>query len=120
MTATPIIAPKTGGQTRQVVNAYDGTENGVALDIDLRTLVGSQGVPYIWEDMVHNDRITDAMWKMYEMGPQQRFVLGRKAYEYAKKEFGYEKTVELWHQKMLETVLTWKHRRKNYTLTEIK
>ena len=120
MCAKPIIAPKTGGQTRQVVNAYDQSENGVALDIDMQTLVGSQGVPYIWEDMVHNDKIVEAMWKMYDVGPQERFLIGRRALQYAKKEFGYEKTIELWHQKMLECILTWKHKRKNYTLTEIK
>ena len=50
MTGTPIIASKTGGLTRQVVNHRDGTENGVALDIVSQTLVGSQNVPYIYED----------------------------------------------------------------------
>jgi glycosyltransferase involved in cell wall biosynthesis len=38
MTGTPIIAPKTGGLTRQVVDHRDGTHNGVALDIDFKTL----------------------------------------------------------------------------------
>ena len=36
----PVIASKTGGLTRQVVDYRDGTHNGVALDIDMRTLVG--------------------------------------------------------------------------------
>ncbi|HCT53552.1 MAG TPA: hypothetical protein DF712_13950, partial [Balneola sp.] len=49
MAGTPIIAPKTGGLTRQVVDHRDGSENGVALDIDVKTLVGSQQVPYIYE-----------------------------------------------------------------------
>jgi glycosyltransferase involved in cell wall biosynthesis len=48
----PIIAAKTGGMTRQVVDHRDGSHNGVALDIDIKTLVGSQGVPYIYEDYV--------------------------------------------------------------------
>ena len=50
MTATPIIAPKTGGQTRQVVDHRDESENGFALPIELQSLVGSQTVPYIFED----------------------------------------------------------------------
>ena len=38
----PIIAIKTGGLTRQVVDHRDGSENGFALDPDCRSLVGSQ------------------------------------------------------------------------------
>ena len=46
-TGTPIIAPKTGGLTRQVVDHRDGSENGIALDIEFQSLVGSQSVPFI-------------------------------------------------------------------------
>jgi glycosyltransferase involved in cell wall biosynthesis len=120
MTGTPIIAPCTGGQTRQVVNAYTKEENGVALPIEYRTLVGSQGVPYIWEDHVSNETITNAMIKMYEMGDSGRKRLGRKALEYARSEFGMQKTIDLWHQKMVECILTWKNSRKSYELLEIK
>ena len=41
-TGTPIIAVKTGGLTRQVVDHRDGKENGVALDVVNQSLVGSQ------------------------------------------------------------------------------
>ena len=41
MTGTPIVAAKTGGLTKQVVNDLEGGENGVAMNIDLKTLVGS-------------------------------------------------------------------------------
>ena len=118
-TGTPIIAPKTGGQTRQVVNAYTGEENGVALPIEMQTLVGSQMVPYIFEDMVSNETIAKAMMKLYDAGPEGRRKIGQKAKEYALTEFGYDKVVDLWHTTMLETILTWKHRRKTHTLTEI-
>ena len=46
---TPIIAQKTGGLTRQVEDYRDGSHNGIALDVEFRTLVGSQQVPYIYE-----------------------------------------------------------------------
>jgi glycosyltransferase involved in cell wall biosynthesis len=118
-TGTPIIAPLTGGQTRQVVNAYTGEENGVALPIEMQTLVGSQSVPYIFEDMVSNETISKAIMKMYDIGPEARRELGQKAKQYALTEFGYDKVVDLWHNTMLETILTWKHRRKNYSLTEV-
>mgnify|MGYP001338710507 CR=1 FL=1 len=53
---TPIIATKTGGLTRQVVDHRDGTENGFALEPDVRSMVGSQMVPYIYEDYVQNEK----------------------------------------------------------------
>ena len=118
-TATPIIAPKTGGQTRQVVNAYTNEENGVALPIEMQTLVGSQTVPYIFEDMVSNETITAAMTKMYDMGPSDRKELGLKAREYALSEFGYDKTVDLWHETMLKTIQEFPYKRKNYTMVEL-
>ena len=43
----PIIAVKTGGLTRQVVDHRDGSENGIALPVEFQTCVGSQIVPYI-------------------------------------------------------------------------
>ncbi len=118
-TGTPIIAPLTGGQTRQVVNAYTGEENGVALPIRVQTLVGSQTVPYIFEDMVSNEDITAAMMKMYELGPEGRIALGEKAREYALTEFGYQKVVDLWNDSMLKTIMEFKYNKKNFTLTEL-
>ena len=67
LTGTPIIAPKTGGLTRQVVDHRDGSHNGVACDVDLKTLVGSQAVPYIYEDYVKNENFADAMMKLFEI-----------------------------------------------------
>ena len=65
MTGTPIVAPKTGGLTRQVVDHRDGTENGAALPIDLKTLVGSQSVPYIYEDYCTVEDAADAIFELY-------------------------------------------------------
>lgn len=118
-TGTPIIAPMTGGQTRQVVNAYTGEENGVALPIEMQTLVGSQTVPYIFEDLVSTQTISNAMSKMYFIGPQQRKALGAKAKQYALSEFGYQKTIDLWHNSMLKTIMDYPYKKKNYSITEL-
>lgn len=118
-TGTPIIAPMTGGQTRQVVNAYTGEENGVALPIEMQTLVGSQTVPYIFEDMVSTDTISKAIMKMYQEGPEGRKQIGDKAREYALTEFGYQKTIDLWHDTMLKTITEFPYKKNKYTLTEL-
>ena len=119
MTGTPIIAPMTGGQTRQVVDYRDGSENGFALPIEVNSLVGSQNVPYIYEDYTSVETIADRIWKMYKLGPDGRQKLGQKAKEYASFEFGYQNTVDLWHETMLDTISSWKSKYKPYTLEEI-
>ena len=78
-TGTPIIALKTGGLTRQVVDHRDNSENGIALDVELQTLVGSQTVPYIYEDYVSAETTADAIMKIYKLGATGREKLGNKA-----------------------------------------
>lgn len=119
MTGTPIIAPMTGGQTRQVVDHRDNSENGFALPIEVKSLVGSQNVPYIYEDYVSVETIAEKIWSMYKLGNDGRQKLGQKAKEYADFEFGYQNTVDSWHETMLETISSWKSRYKSYTLEEI-
>ena len=118
LTGTPIIAPKTGGLTRQVVDFTDGSQNGIALDIELQTLVGSQQVPYIYEDYVSCEKICDAMMQLYEKTPQESKELSRKVEKYARSAFSYQKTVDLWHESMIETIEKFKHR-KNWDIQEI-
>lgn len=101
----PIIAAKTGGLTRQVVDHRDGSENGVALPIRCQTLVGSQSVPYIFEDYVDVDETADAILKIYKMTKEERKALGQKARDYALSEFSYQKTIDLWDQTLENLIL---------------
>lgn len=112
MTATPIITVKTGGQIRQVVDHRDGSHNGIALDVELRSLVGSQLVPFIYEDYVSNQTMANALMKMYEFGPEKRKELGKKCLEYAKFEFGLGNTIRKWDETLWDTILNWKDKRK--------
>ena len=118
-TGTPIIALKTGGLTRQVVDHRDGSENGVALDVELQSLVGSQTVPYIYEDYCSSDTIAAAFMKLYELGPEEREKLGKKARDYVLSEFAHEKTVDLWHETMSHAIENWKSTYKRYRHIEI-
>lgn len=117
---TPIIAVKTGGLTRQVVDHRDGSENGVAVDVAVKTLVGSQSVPYIYEDYAANQDIADAMWKHYKRTPDEKSALREKVYKYARSEFSMSNTVDAWHNTMLETIRTWRERRPSWSLEVIK
>lgn len=100
----PIIALKTGGLERQVVDYRDNSENGIALPVELKSLVGSQMVPGIIEDYVSNETVANAFYKMFEMGPGKRAELGQKAAEYAKYEFSYSKMINSWDRSIEETI----------------
>lgn len=104
---TPIIAPKTGGLTRQVVDHRDGSENGVALDIEFKSLVGSQTVPFIYEDYVSAETVSEAILKMYSMSKEDREKLSQKCMDYVHSEFNFGKTVDMWHNTLLETIKDW-------------
>lgn len=108
MTGTPIIAAKTGGMIRQVVDYRDNTDNGVALDIDLRAMVGSQTVPYIYEDYVSNENIANGIMRLYKKTDDERIELSKKVLNYARNEFSYQKTVDLWHDSLLTVYKNWK------------
>ena len=116
MCAKPIIAVQTGGQKRQIVDHRDGSENGFALPVEFKTLVGSQNVPYIYEDYCSVETIADRLMKMYELGPDGRKELGKKAQEYAFSEFGMEKTVKRWDETLTDLTNNWK---KNYTRWDV-
>ena len=103
-TGTPIIAAKTGGLTRQVIDHRDGTENGIALDISHQTLVGSQGVPYIYEDYVSTDDVADALFKMYSASEEEKARLSEKVKEYVASEFDLQNTIDAWHSTMVELI----------------
>ena len=118
MTGTPIIAPKTGGLTRQVVDHRDGTENGVACPVELQTLVGSQSVPYIYEDYTSVKTFSNAMMKLYSMTDEQKNTLSRKVLEYSNTEFSYQKTIDLWHETLKGTIENFKNY-KSWDIEEI-
>jgi glycosyltransferase involved in cell wall biosynthesis len=121
MTGTPIIAAKTGGMTRQVVNHRDNTENGVALDIVTKSLVGSQNVPYIYEDYASCDDAAEGIFKIASMTKNEREKLSDKVLKYAIEEFSLQKTIDMWHETMFKTMKDFKKnlgKGNNFTVNE--
>lgn len=109
----PIIAAKTGGLTRQVVDHRDGSENGIALDIRTKTVVGSQTVPYIYEDYVSLEETAEAIYKLYKMDKQEFRALGEKAESYARSQFSLQTTIDQWHDSLVSLVENWKKGERN-------
>ncbi len=115
MCARPIIAVKTGGLTRQVVDVNDGSENGIALNVDCKKLVGSQATPYIVEDMVKVENVAEAYWKLYKMDPEARKELGFKAMRYAHQQFDMQMLIKTWDEALEDVFANWQKRRARWT-----
>jgi len=115
---TPIIALKTGGLTRQVVDHRDGTENGVALDVEFKTLVGSQTVPYIYEDYCSVEKIADAIYQMYSLSKEKKEKLSKQVRDYVMSEFSYDTTIDLWHESLIDTIENWESRYQRWSIEE--
>ena len=111
---TPIIATMTGGLQEQVT---DGKEFfGVGLEPASKAVIGSQEIPYIYEDRVSGDDVVAALCKLYEMSKKERNELGRKGRAHVEKNYGFD----LFNQRWVETIDniieqngSWKDR-KNY------
>ena len=56
---------------------------------------------------------------MWNLGPDGRKALGEKAKAYADSEFGYQNTVDMWHDSMIETINNWKKNYNRFTVEEL-
>lgn len=118
MVGKPIVALQTGGMTRQVIDYRDGSENGVAIPPASRQLVGSQMVPFIYEDLVNHQQIVDALMKIYEMTPEEKAAMKTKVLEYVDHEFKYEDVIKKWDETLESTIQSFRTNKKK--LWEIK
>ena len=110
---TPIIINKTGGLQDQIT---DGEEwFGIGLEPSSKAVIGSQEIPYIYEDRLNEDDVVDAMVEMYEMSPEQRSEMGRKGCHFVNKTFNFgeyhRKWVELFDE-IVENHGSWETRKK--------
>jgi glycosyltransferase involved in cell wall biosynthesis len=118
-TGTPIVAICTGGLTRQVIDYRDGTENGVALPVETKTLVGSQFIPYIYEDYVSCETISSGIFKIFNMKKEEYKELSVKVEKYAHECFDLDKTISDWDHTLSSTVKNWKQTYKRWEVFEI-
>jgi len=119
----PIVALKTGGETRQVIDWRDGFEHGVAIEPCKRLLVGSQQVPYIYEDYAGTQDIVDAFMKIYEMTEEEKDAMEKRCVDYVDFEFNYNDMVNKWDTTMDTCITDYKNNNRNkygrWTLQEV-
>lgn len=117
----PVIALKTGGETSKVVDKYDGSTHGVAIEPIKRSLVGSQMVPYIYEDIAGTEDVVKAFMTVYEMTAEEKSAMSDKCIAYVRKEFNVQDMITKWSTTLDECITTFKQSGSNnrWTMTEI-
>ena len=119
-TCKPIVTIKTGGLTRQVVDHETGEEFGVGLDPEVKTCTGNQICPYIFEDYVSNETFANALMKMYEMGPQKREEIGKRAREHALKDYNIDDLIQKWDSSLTQLITGWRtNERRKWSIEEL-
>ena len=119
---TPIIVNMTGGLQEQVT---DGVKwFGIGLEPESKALIGSQVVPYIYEDRLSEDTIVSALEKMYNMGEEKREALGALGMGHVQKNYNFKAFQERWIELIADIMVrlgSWETRKgyKTWELREV-
>ena len=120
---TPIIVTMTGGLQEQVTDGKNWF--GVGLEPSSKAVIGSQEIPYIYEDRVNEDDFINALEKLYNMTPEERKELGAKGREHVINNYSFELYGQRWDdlfEKVKKDFGSWDTRKnyKNWHLKEVK
>jgi len=120
---TPIIVNMTGGLQQQVTDGEDWF--GIGIEPASKAIIGSQQVPYIYEDRVSKEDFINALLKMYNMPKKKRKELGAKGREYVMKEYNFNTFCQKWNavfDHIHDKHGSWETRKsyKSWNITEVK
>jgi len=97
---TPIIVNKTGGLQEQVERGKN--KFGVGIEPTSKAVIGSQQVPYIYEDRISQKDFNRALSKMYRMPAAKRREMGMNGHKHVMKNYNFETFQETWVNYMLK------------------
>ena len=110
----PIIVNMTGGLQEQVT---DGEKwFGIGIEPCSKAVIGSQDVPYIYEDRISKEDFINALTTMYEMDPEDRAKLGADGREHVLENYNFDNFCTDWVNtidEVIEKFGSWETR-KNY------
>lgn len=118
---TPIIVNMTGGLQEQVIDK-NGNYCGIPVYPASKAVIGSQEVPYIYEDRVSKEDFIAALEKMHNMSPVERKTLGENGRQHILDKYDLSKFSAAWidvMDKFIEKHGSWETR-KNYNPLTVK
>jgi len=93
---TPIIVSMTGGLQEQIRAPGDAKEYGVGIYPASKAIIGSQDIPWIYEDRLSGDDVVDAMETMYYMDKEERTKLGLAGRKHVMENYNFETFNRTW------------------------
>jgi glycosyltransferase involved in cell wall biosynthesis len=119
---TPIICTMTGGLQEQVTDKTDWF--GIGLEPAAKYVIGSQEVPFIYEDKVSKEQFLEALEKMYNMTKKQRKEMGLKGRKHVLKNYNKDELLKQWDElltKIYEEKGSWTDRKQyeRWSLKEV-
>ena len=94
---TPIIVTMTGGLQEQVTDG-EGNWFGVGIEPSSKAVIGSQDVPYIYEDRINKEDFLDALEKIYNMPKEEREEMGRQGRKHVLDNYGLNQYIRMWDE----------------------
>lgn len=91
---TPIIVNMTGGLQEQVTNGKDWF--GIGIEPSSKAVIGSQTVPFIYEDRISKEDFISALKKMYNMTSGERKLLGMKGRNHVVENYNFNNFKKQW------------------------
>ncbi len=118
---TPILVNMTGGLQEQVTDGKSWF--GIGLEPDSKAIIGSQNVPFIYEDRLNGAKVTTAFRNMYMMDEEARKTMGRSGREHVVNNYNFDTFNKTWVDlmtKIYEEHGSWETRGyKNYRFLEV-
>jgi glycosyltransferase involved in cell wall biosynthesis len=119
---TPIIVNMTGGLQEQVTDGDNWF--GFGIEPCSKAVIGSQEVPYIYEDRISKDDFVNTLTNFYNLTKEERSELGRLGAEYVSKNYNFDDFISRWDRILTETHEKWgswstRTGYKPYTFSEI-
>ena len=120
---TPVINTMTGGLQEQVTDGE--TWFGVGIEPASKAIIGSQNIPWIYEDRLSGEDVINAFLKIYELTDEQTDQFGELGRQHVLKNYNFKAFKERWVELMLdihEKHGSWENRKgySNWELVEIK
>lgn len=120
---TPIIVSMTGGLQEQVTNGEEWF--GIGIEPTSKAIIGSQEVPWIYEDRLNGDDVVAALLEMFEKSKEDREDLGERGLQHVLMNYNFEKFEKTWVEtidNVCEKYGSWDTRKnyQNWKMVEIR
>lgn len=98
---TPIIVTKTGGLQEQVRNGE--SLYGIEIIPASMAVIGSQEVPFIYEDRISQEQFVGALETFISIPKQQRRLIGQQGRQHVIENFNFEDFITRWDKIFTDT-----------------